>query len=190
MSLKIAERATQLNQTSTTSPRFDTGAASQALIQRLGSSKAALAKVIIARGGDPGMHVTAAEQRAAAAEIQGALGSKTPLSPTQLRDMDHWLNAYDATRHSVDAFEPRTTDGHAKAVARTIGREVMAGGVGVVTVGYSAAKAAAQNVGVDPMRLIPGQSFTGKGSTVSAPSLAEVAAGLRGALAGAFDPAR
>ncbi|MBI4817919.1 MAG: hypothetical protein HY791_16785 [Deltaproteobacteria bacterium] len=189
MSLKIDNRVTQLSQRAA-APQFDAGSASQTLVLRLGSSKEALAKVIIARGGDPGMQVTPAEQRAASEEIRKALGASSPLSPTQLRDMDHWLNAYDATRHSVDGFEPKSSDGHAKAVAKTIGREVMAAGVGVATIGYSAAKVVAQKTGLDPMRLVPGQTFSGNGSNTSAPSLGEVAVGLRGALAGAFHPSR
>ena len=145
----------------------------------------ALATIITARGGDPGQKVGAEERVKAQLEIKRALGLRDMPTSEQLRDMDHWINAYMAVR--VDALAPKKGDGFAKQTAKTLGREALGVGAASVTVGYSAAKWAAQSLGVDLIGAVPGQDFKGAGQNVSKPSLKEAWHGLRGVFHGVFD---
>lgn len=163
---------------------LDVTTAGYTLLEELGEDQA-LQTVITARGGDPGSHVGDVERGQANRAIQEALGLPNAATAEQLRDVDHWLNAYGAAHDGP--FSPDEGDGFFARTAKTAARSAVGVAQAGIVVGYTAGKAIAQHTPVDPIDLIPGTDFKGRGPNVSDASVSEVVQGLKGVFHGVYD---
>jgi hypothetical protein len=151
---------------------YDTVVAARLVMAKFGNH-AAMGLIIQARGGDH-HEFTAQQQADAMYGIRDALGlSQTSLHPDalELRDLDHFINMSGPIQ---DDFPFKPTDSPVRRGLMELGREAVGLKCAVMAVGYSGAKAIAQNTPI----LHHSEYLNGKGT--SRASLREVRVGLQG----------
>lgn len=172
---------------------WDNNQACYRLIEKMGAS-AAMGLVIAARGGDFPGQITDRAQQFAVAELQHKMGLKTPPNMDQLRDMDHYLNNYQAIQGALGTWlKPEADDGGFTAGAKLVGRVPIGAAMATITLLYSAGKAigqsdAAKAVYFDPLDMFSFGKFNSTSDNTSKASWHEVAEGLKGVAWGIIDP--
>jgi hypothetical protein len=151
---------------------FDTAAAARMIMAKFGNH-AAMGLIIQARGGDH-HEFTAQQQADAMYGIRDALGlSQISQHPDalELRDLDHFINMSGPIQ---DDFPFKSTDTPIRHDLMALGRDAEGLKCAVMALGYSGAKAIAQNTPI----LHHSEYLNGKGT--SRASLREVRVGLQG----------
>lgn len=154
---------------------------SQMLMARYGSARAALGKVIDARGGDgPGANRFTPWARQCRAEVEAITG---PLTDVELRDIDHYLNTHAAAQHVLPI---EADDGWFTRTGKIFGKQFVSVAMTGVTAAYTGVKWFDQTFDTGVGKVV-GHDFNS--ANTSRASWEEMWHGVAGAWVGTYDTA-